>query len=92
MSKTLRILLFLMLVFAASSALTQGCALCYTQAAGSGAKMTHALKGGILLLMFPPLCICLFLTRLAYQKRDRFRPTAPVDSQASESINAELGW
>jgi hypothetical protein len=35
-------------------AFSQGCALCYTQAASSGAKMIQALKEGIILLVIPP--------------------------------------
>ncbi|MGB2605954.1 MAG: hypothetical protein WBC78_20285, partial [Candidatus Sulfotelmatobacter sp.] len=32
----------------------QSCALCYTQAASSGARMIQALKSGILILIAPP--------------------------------------
>ena len=50
----------------------QNCALCYTQAAGSGSRMIHALKSGILILMIPPMCICIGLTVMAYKKRNQF--------------------
>jgi hypothetical protein len=50
----------------------QNCALCYTQAAGSGSRMIHALKSGILILMIPPMCICIGLTLMAYKKRNQF--------------------
>jgi hypothetical protein len=50
----------------------QNCALCYTQAAGSGSRMIHALKSGILILMIPPMCICIGLTIMAYKKRNQF--------------------
>jgi hypothetical protein len=53
-------------------AFAQNCALCYTQAAGSGSRMTHALKSGILILMIPPMCICIGLTVMAYKKRNQF--------------------
>ncbi len=55
-----------------SIAFAQNCALCYTQAAGSGSKMIHALKSGILILMVPPMCICIGLTVMAYKKRNQF--------------------
>ena len=35
-------------------AFSQGCALCYTQAASTGARMIQALKSGILILVIPP--------------------------------------
>jgi hypothetical protein len=50
----------------------QNCALCYTQAAGSGSRMIHALKSGILILMIPPMAICIGLTVMAYRKRNQF--------------------
>jgi hypothetical protein len=42
------------LLLTAMPAFSQGCALCYTQAASSGAKMIAALKSGILVLVIPP--------------------------------------
>ncbi len=59
-------LLFPVLTFA------QNCALCYTQAAGSGSKMIHALRSGILILVIPPMGICIGLTVMAYKKRNQF--------------------
>jgi hypothetical protein len=53
-------------------AFAQNCALCYTQAAGSGSRMIHALKSGILILVIPPMCICIGLTVMAYKKRNQF--------------------
>lgn len=50
----------------------QNCALCYTQAAGSGSRMIQALKSGILILMIPPMAICIGLTVMAYRKRNQF--------------------
>lgn len=50
----------------------QNCALCYTQAAGSGSRMIHALKSGILILMIPPMCICIGITVMAWKKRNQF--------------------
>lgn len=66
-------------------AYAQGCALCYTQAASSGARMIQALRSGILVLIFPPMGICIGLTILSYKKRNRFH-----DSQPDKP--SDLGW
>jgi hypothetical protein len=50
----------------------QSCAMCYQSAAASGPRSIHALKVGILILMFPPLLITGAIVYLAYTKRDRF--------------------
>ena len=57
----------------------QGCALCYTQAAGSGSRVIQALKSGILILIIPPMLICLGITWMAYKRR--FSPAwySPVE-------------
>lgn len=54
------------------SASAQNCALCYTQAAGSGARVIQALRSGILILMLPPILICAAVTVMAYRKRNEF--------------------
>ena len=50
----------------------QSCAMCYQSAAASGPRSIHALKLGILILMFPPLLITAGVMYLAYRKRDQF--------------------
>jgi hypothetical protein len=50
----------------------QNCALCYTQAAGAGSRMIQALKSGIVILVIPPMLICIGLSVLAYRKRNQF--------------------
>jgi hypothetical protein len=50
----------------------QSCALCYSQAAGSGARLIQALRSGILILVFPPMLICIGLAIMAYRKRNQF--------------------
>jgi hypothetical protein len=79
---------FLLVVLAAASlpSWAQGCALCYTQAAGAGARMIQALRSGILILIFPPMAICIGLTYISYKKRNLCRST---DEASSES---DLGW
>jgi hypothetical protein len=55
-----------------ASAYSQNCALCYTQAAGAGVRIIQALRGGILILVVPPILICTALTVMAYRKRNQF--------------------
>jgi hypothetical protein len=55
-----------------SLAWAQGCALCYTQAGGSGARMIAALRSGILILIVPPMLICVGISWMAYKKRNQF--------------------
>lgn len=50
----------------------QNCALCYTQAAGSGTHVIQALRSGILILVFPPMAICVGLAVMAYRRRNQF--------------------
>jgi hypothetical protein len=50
----------------------QSCSLCYSQAAGSGTRLIQALRSGILILVFPPMLICIGLAVMAYRKRNQF--------------------
>ncbi len=74
--RTKRLLLVLavgLLLFALPSALFgQSCALCYTQAASSTQHFIQALRSGILILMFPPFCLSIAVTVVAYKRRNRF--------------------
>jgi hypothetical protein len=63
----------LMLVLSAAPAFSQGCALCYTQAASSGARMIQALKSGILVLIVPPTLGSVGMIFVMYKKRDQVR-------------------
>jgi hypothetical protein len=54
-------------------AFSQGCALCYTQAASSGAKMIAALKDGILILVIPPTLGSIGMVFLVHRKRNQIR-------------------
>lgn len=56
-------------------AFSQGCALCYTQAAASGARMIQALRSGIVVLIIPPVSLCLAAIALAYRRRNQFNQT-----------------
>jgi hypothetical protein len=63
----------LMLVLSAAPAFSQGCALCYTQAASSGSRMIQALKSGILVLIIPPTLGSVGMIFVMYKKRDQVR-------------------
>jgi len=63
----------------------QGCALCYTQAAGSGSRVIQALKSGILILVVPPMLICLGITWMAYKKRNEFNEDVPLEGTELDS-------
>lgn len=54
-------------------AFSQGCALCYTQAASSGAKMIQALKNGILVLVLPPTLGSIGMIFMLHRKRNQIR-------------------
>ena len=50
----------------------QGCAMCYQSAAASGARLIHALKSGIVILVIPPLLMTGVFARLVYRRRNLF--------------------
>jgi len=64
-------------------AFAQGCALCYTQAASSGAKMIEALKNGILLLVIPPTLMSIGVIGICYRKRNQFQRSDPNESDST---------
>jgi len=66
-------------------AFSQGCALCYTQAAASGARTIQALRSGIVILIIPPLSMCMGAMVLAYRRRDKF-------SQADTRLRSGSDW
>ena len=67
----------------------QGCAMCYQNAASSGAKLIAALRHGILLLMFPPLLIFAGIIGLAYNRRDTFAEYTEADVSANPDAPAK---
>lgn len=64
----------------------QNCALCYTQAAGGGSRLIQALRSGILVLVIPPMSICIGLTVMAYRRRNQF----DEETQPTEEFTG--GW
>lgn len=75
------IVLSLGILLFAVSAFSQSCALCYTQAAASGARFIHSLRNGILVLIVPPMFMSVGITWLAYRKRNQFRPTDDSENE-----------
>lgn len=63
----------LLLLLLPAPAFSQGCALCYTQAASAGARMIQALKSGILILIFPPTAMSVGMIFIVYRKRNQYR-------------------
>ena len=56
--------------------LAQGCALCYTQAAGSTQRFIQALRSGILILVIPPMFLSVMFTVMAYRRRNTYNEDA----------------
>jgi hypothetical protein len=50
----------------------QNCSLCYTQAAAAGARIVQGLRSGIVILVLPPMLICIGLAVMTYRKRNQF--------------------
>jgi hypothetical protein len=60
-------------------AFSQGCALCYTQAASAGARMIQALKSGILILIIPPTLGSIGMIFVMRHKDNQMRRTGDAD-------------
>jgi hypothetical protein len=54
-------------------AFAQNCALCYTQAASTGARMIQALRSGILVLIIPPTLGTVGLFFVVNRRTSQFR-------------------
>ena len=70
----------LIILLAPVPAFAQSCALCYTQAASSGARMIQALRSGILILIAPPTLGSIGVICVAYRKRDQVRNTDDAEN------------
>jgi hypothetical protein len=68
--------LLTLLVSAPLPAFSQSCALCYTQAAKSGARMIAALQSGILILVIPPVFLTVGFFSVLYRKRHQCKAPA----------------
>jgi hypothetical protein len=74
------VLAFLLLI-SPGNLYAQGCAMCYQSAAASGARLIHALKSGIVILMIPPLLISGVFARIVYRRRNLFNDEEFVEHQ-----------
>jgi hypothetical protein len=63
----------LILLSAPLPAFAQNCALCYTQAASTGARMIQALRSGILVLIIPPTLGSVGLIFVVHHKSNQVR-------------------
>ena len=79
------VLVALAVLAAPLPALSQNCALCYTQAASAGARMIQALRSGILILIVPPTLMSIAMIFIVYRKRNQFR-------QADNAHNSARSW
>jgi hypothetical protein len=80
----LKTLLVALLLLIPISAFSQNCALCYTQAASSGARMIAALRSGILVLIIPPTLMSIAMIFVVYHKRNQFRSFAAPAAEEGE--------
>jgi hypothetical protein len=67
------------------SAFAQNCALCYTQAASTGARMIQALRSGILILIIPPTLGTIGLFFVVHRRTNQFK-------RADDSGEPEHDW
>jgi len=79
----------LIILLAPVPAFAQSCALCYTQAASSGARMIQALRSGILILIVPPTLGTIGVICVMYRKRNQVRGTESGDDWHAVSDD---GW
>jgi len=70
----------LILLLAPLPAFAQNCALCYTQAASSGARVIQALRSGILVLIIPPTLGSVGMIFVVHHKRNQFKRNDAVES------------
>jgi hypothetical protein len=82
-------LLITIALFLPLPAYGQSCALCYTQAAGSGSKMIQALKSGILILIAPPTLMSIGLIFVCYRKRNQTRNEEAMRDWGDETSKSQ---
>jgi len=73
-----------LLLLTALPAFSQGCALCYTQAAAAGARMISALRSGILILVVPPTLASVGMVFVVHRKRNQVRREDSSDGSGQE--------
>jgi hypothetical protein len=86
------VLVALIIVLAPMPAFAQSCALCYTQAASSGARMIQALKSGILILIAPPTFMSIGLCFVCYRRRNHTRDNVAESDTNWNKGNSRNDW
>ncbi len=86
------VLVGLILLVAPMPASGQSCALCYTQAASSGARMIQALKSGILILIAPPTFMSIGLCFVCYRRRNQTRNDVAESDINWNKGNSRTDW
>lgn len=71
-------------LFLALPAFCQSCALCYTHAASSGARMIAALRSGILILIIPPTLGSIGMIFVVHHKRNQVRRSDYADESTRD--------
>ncbi len=75
--------------FASSSlAYAQGCALCYNTASAVKAAGIQALRQGILILLIPPLAICVGVMYVGYRSRDHYHDPSQRDGEEPPKVDS----
>ncbi|HLX85934.1 MAG TPA: hypothetical protein VKR59_18695 [Terriglobales bacterium] len=90
-----KVLASLALLAAPIPVFAQSCALCYTQAASSGARVIEALKSGILILIVPPTLMSIGMIFIVYHKRNQFRSAhdlATDDLATADQHTSNRSW
>ena len=64
---------------ATASAVAQSCPLCVNNVAASKPEFIIGLRHGILILLFPPLAICLSIGWMTYRRRNLYNDDPGVD-------------
>ena len=73
------------LLVMAPHAAAQGCAMCYQNAASSGAQGREALRHGILILLVPALSLFIGIFSLTYRRRNPASPNIPGSANSNSA-------
>jgi hypothetical protein len=65
-------------------ALSQGCALCYTQAAAAGVRMIQALRSGIPILIIPPTFMSVGMIFIVHHKLNQCKRREVADESSQD--------
>jgi hypothetical protein len=79
----LRIGGLVVLIASATSSVAQLCPLCVNSVAASKPAFIAGLRHGILILLFPPLAICLSIGLATYRRRNQFNEESEDDAGPS---------